>query len=102
MPAKKPALGRGLDAIFSAQPGSGTLPRPEQSGLRQVPIDQIEPNPFQPRSNFDPEKLSDLAASIRQKGILQPVVLRRDGEGYQIVAGERRWRAAQQAGLQQA
>lgn len=99
MPVKKPALGRGLDALFSTPMGPTPVPVLDSHSLRQVPIDEIRPNPFQPRTDFDPEKLNDLAASIQAKGILQPLVLRRVGAGYQLVAGERRWRAAQQAGL---
>ncbi|HEU0092975.1 MAG TPA: ParB/RepB/Spo0J family partition protein, partial [Vicinamibacteria bacterium] len=59
----------------------------------------LEPNPFQPRSALDPARLSELTASIRESGMVQPILVRRHGERYQIIAGERRWRAAQQAGL---
>src|SRR5690606_19303046 len=59
----------------------------------------IEPNPYQPRRHFDPESLAELAASIKEHGVLQPLLVRRKGSGYQLIAGERRWRAAQQAGL---
>jgi ParB family chromosome partitioning protein len=64
-----------------------------------MPIDAIAPNPVQPRSVFQPERLEELAASIRANGIIQPLIVRRVGDGYQIVAGERRWRAARLAGL---
>lgn len=104
MPAKKPALGRGLDALFpsgapSLATSAASMPAFSTTAIRQIRIEEIEPNPFQPRKDFDPAKLEDLAASIRSKGILQPVILRRAGENYQLVSGERRWRAAQQAGL---
>lgn len=101
MSAKRPALGRGLDALL-APPKPVAVDGPPKGSLRQVPIEQIVPNPFQPRSIFDPEKIKDLAESIRQKGILQPVLLRsRTGGGFELVAGERRWRAAQEAGLRE-
>jgi ParB family chromosome partitioning protein len=64
-----------------------------------VPLDRIKPNPFQPRERFDEEETAELAASIRSKGVLQPVLLRRDGAGFQLIAGERRLRAARRAGL---
>lgn len=100
MPAKRPALGRGLDTLLA--PAKEVPVGSSRGSLRQIPIDQIEPNPFQPRSTFDPEKLKDLADSIRQKGILQPILLRAKGETrFELVAGERRWRAAQQAGLRE-
>lgn len=101
MSAKRPALGRGLDALL-APPKPVAVDGAPRGSLRQVPIEQIVPNPFQPRSTFDPEKIRDLADSIRQKGILQPVLLRaKAGGGFELVAGERRWRAAQEAGLRE-
>jgi ParB family chromosome partitioning protein len=86
------ALGKGLDALLPTQPKTG-------AHLVEIDIDQIAPNPFQPRVQFDDERLEELAASIRQNGVLQPVVVRRAAQGYELVAGERRWRAAQKAGL---
>ena len=93
---KRKALGRGLSALIPepegdvrAAPGAATL----------APVDQLEPNPFQPRSAIDPQRLAELAASIRASGIVQPILVRRRGERYQIIAGERRWRAAQALGL---
>lgn len=88
----KKRLGRGLDALFSIEPQEG-------EGMSDVFVDDIDPNPFQPRRVFDQQGLDELAASIREVGIVQPVLLRRTGLRYQIVAGERRWRAARQAGL---
>jgi ParB family chromosome partitioning protein len=99
MSVKKPALGRGLEALFSSSVAVSPMTPSETPTLRQIPIDEIHPNPFQPRTDFNPEKLRELADSIRVKGVLQPIVLRRTGTAYQLVAGERRWRAAQQAGL---
>src|SRR6266542_2137484 len=89
----KRGLGRGLGALLSATPG-------EEDSLVEVAIDQIEPNPNQPRKSFESSSLDDLAASIRSSGLIQPVVVRRLASGYQMVAGERRWRAARQAGLE--
>jgi ParB family chromosome partitioning protein len=68
-------------------------------GVETLPIDAIHPNPYQPRKHFDPEALAELADSIRLVGVLQPVLVRPAGDGYELVAGERRWRAAQDAGL---
>ncbi|QQS45362.1 MAG: ParB/RepB/Spo0J family partition protein [Acidobacteriota bacterium] len=87
------ALGRGLSALLS-----DSLPQGDE--LLEVDIDLIEPNPEQPRLNFDEKRLEELAQSIRSNGLVQPILLRRGTAGrYQIVAGERRWRAAQRAGL---
>ena len=90
---KRKALGKGLDAL---------LPQTSDSGaLVQIDIDRIHPNPLQPRLRFEPEKLDELAASIRDKGVLQPIVVRPTETGYEIIAGERRWRACQRAALHQ-
>lgn len=85
-------LGRGLGALI---PGGGT-------GVGEIPVGQIRPNPRQPRQRIDPAELAELAASIRDHGVLQPVVVTHaeDGEGYVLIAGERRWSAAIQAGLE--
>lgn len=94
--AKQKGLGKGLGALLSDY----TLPQEQQDGLRLLPIQKVEPNPFQPRRDFDPEALADLAESIAQHGIVQPLTVRELPTGYyQIIAGERRWRAARQAGL---
>jgi ParB family chromosome partitioning protein len=90
---RKP-LGRGLNALL----GEASAPAPE-SGSTEIDIDLIEPNPDQPRSRFAEDALEELAQSIRSNGIVQPIVVRRVGNRYQIVAGERRWRAAQLAEL---
>jgi ParB family chromosome partitioning protein len=93
---EKKALGRGLKALIG-EPEE--FARYEPSSQNHIMIDDIEPNPFQPRENFDDQKLADLASSIKRNGVLQPIILRRIGDKYQIVAGERRWRAAQKAEL---
>jgi len=69
--------------------------------LKMISVDEIQPNPFQPRESFEKESLKELADSIRDASIIQPIVVRRHGKGYQIIAGERRWRAAQMAGLRE-
>ncbi len=87
-------LGRGLSALLGEEkPDTGT-----ETSL-EIDIDLIEPNPEQPRTRFADEKIEELAQSIRANGIVQPIVVRQFGRGYQIVAGERRWRAAQRAEL---
>ena len=91
--ARQP-LGRGLSALMGEE-----KPQAVETGTREVDVDLIEPNPEQPRTRFAEEKLDELAASIRSNGIVQPIVLRPMGSRYQIVAGERRWRAAQRAEL---
>jgi len=93
-PKGRNALGRGLDALIPAGPAESL-----STGISEIDIDRISPNKYQPREQFDGEALSDLAQSIQQNGIIQPLVLRPQGEDFQIVAGERRWRAAQVAGL---
>jgi len=88
--------GRGLDALID----TGEVHTEGSSNLNEIEIAQIEPNPNQPRREFDPEALQELANSIRELGIIQPITLRKvDGQKYQIIAGERRWRASQLAGL---
>jgi ParB family transcriptional regulator, chromosome partitioning protein len=88
----KRGLGRGLGALLSSSPT-------EADALVEVGIEDIEPNPNQPRKVFSPNALDELSASIKASGVIQPVIVRRQGAGYQLVAGERRWRAARQAGL---
>lgn len=91
MAARKSGLGKGLESLIPVE-------RPDR-GYSVVPLDRISPNPQQPRTHFDDETLEGLAASIRTVGVLQPVVVRLDGDDYVLVAGERRWRAARLAGL---
>src|SRR5919202_1438523 len=88
-------LGRGLSALLSADSVATS-----EEELLQIDIDLIEPSPAQPRTHFDETRLEELAQSIRSNGIVQPLLVRRRGGRYQLVAGERRWRAAQRAGLQ--
>jgi ParB family chromosome partitioning protein len=94
---KRQALGKGLSALLP-------VPEPEPAPVAQgspteLPVVALEPNPHQPRTILDPARLSELAASIKESGIVQPILVRPRGDRYQIVAGERRWRAAQAAGL---
>ncbi len=98
---KSRGLGRGLSALMAdvaaeTEAKSSDKPRPAE---QSVPIEKVQPNPDQPRQAFAKEALDELAASIKEKGIIQPLIVRRKGSGYEIVAGERRWRAAQQAQL---
>ncbi len=96
---KRRGLGRGLDALLS---GSPVLETDETGDLRTLPVDLIQRGQYQPRTQFDEAALEELAASIRQQGLLQPIVARPLKSGrYEILAGERRWRACQLAGLEQ-
>ncbi|ABX07439.1 MAG TPA: ParB/RepB/Spo0J family partition protein [Herpetosiphon sp.] len=96
MNPKKRGLGQGLGALIRPDP---TTSMPMVGALHSVPIESIEANPHQPRQIFTPEALEELSASIATHGILQPLVVTRTATGYELIAGERRWRAAQQAGL---
>jgi ParB family chromosome partitioning protein len=93
--ARQP-LGRGLSALLGDSPAAAAK---AEIAVNEVDIDLIDPNPEQPRTRFVETALDELAASIKSNGIVQPIVVRRSGDRYQIVAGERRWRAAQRAGL---
>src|SRR5512143_3177642 len=91
MMAKRGGLGRGLSALIPGAPEAGEAP----TGLLEAPLNAVGPNPRQPRTRFDDEAISALAASIREVGILQPLVVRRSGDGrYELITGERRLRAA--------
>jgi ParB family transcriptional regulator, chromosome partitioning protein len=92
----KRGLGRGLSALLG--PEAESLPATD--GALEIPLDRIQPNPRQPRKRFDDMALSELVESIKASGVIQPIVVRRAGDGYELVAGERRWRAAKQAGLE--
>ena len=92
----KIALGRGLEALIPTRPPDGLEP---SGNLLSIPVDRIAPNPYQPRKTFDPESLQELADSIKSRGLLQPLLVKKDGAGYTLVAGERRFRAAKLAGL---
>jgi len=92
---KRPALGRGLGALI---PGGSPA---ERKGVMNLGIEEIRPDRSQPRRHFDEAHIEELAESIRSKGVLLPLIVRRDSDGYVLVAGERRWRAAQKAGLRE-
>jgi ParB family chromosome partitioning protein len=90
---QKKVLGRGLGALIPQKS------EPPASGLAQIPLEQISPNPYQPRKSFNEASIEELTRSVREHGIVQPLVVTRAGERYKLVAGERRFRAAQRAGL---
>lgn len=98
-PKKKPALGRGLGSLMGeAQSETGYVDQKEET---KVSIDKINPNPNQPRTHFNETLLNELADSIRENGVLQPLLVRKKGEGYEIIAGERRYQASKIAGLEE-
>ena len=98
--SKAGGLGRGLSAVLGDQPRAAPADdAPSHSGVREIEIARIRPNPNQPRVQFDEAALGELAESIAERGVLQPILLRPAGDDYQIIAGERRWRAAQKARL---
>jgi len=108
MAGKKPALGRGLESLFGdmeisvpaiGSTASGKKDQDSENAILYVDIDEIKPNSMQPRQSFNPESIEDLAASIESYGVIQPVILTKAANGYELVAGERRWRAARKAGL---
>ena len=103
MAAKKKGLGKGLESLLMSTDISvdDTVDDENIEGLSRLDIDDIKPNENQPRKTFDPEKIEDLANSIKEHGVIQPLVVRKIETGYEIVAGERRWRAARQAGLKE-
>ena len=90
------AMGRGLGALLS----SDGIPENKRNSVVDLKINDISPNNGQPRKNFNDDSLNELAASIEENGVIQPILVQRKGEGYMIIAGERRWRAARIAGLQ--
>lgn len=94
---KKRGLGRGLGALIPGDDSSSDTPQ----GVRVVPIDAIQPNPHQPRSVMDETKLAELAASIREHGLIQPLIVTEEKGQYTLIAGERRWRASRLAGLRE-
>lgn len=93
--AKLKGLGRGLDALLGGEDNAA----PPQGDLRMMHVTQLAPGKYQPRSQMDSESLQELADSIKAQGLMQPILVREVAEGYEIIAGERRWRAAQLAGL---
>ena len=96
--ARPGGLGKGLGALIP--PGAAESNAASSGGLQEIPVASIRPNPYQPRGNFDEETLGALADSIREVGILQPVLVRPAEDGFELIAGERRWRAARRVGLQ--
>ena len=96
MAEKRPALGRGLSALI---PESPLAPPASSEHPLEVDIDLLRPNKFQPRTHMDDGRIDELSRSIRSNGVIQPIVVRKAERGYEIVAGERRWRASQRAGL---
>jgi ParB family chromosome partitioning protein len=97
MVEKRPALGRGLSALIPDTPAPAAPPAADRS--LEIDTDLLRPNKFQPRTHVDDERIEELSRSIRSHGIIQPIVVRKVDQGYEIIAGERRWRAAQRAGL---
>lgn len=105
--ARTGGLGRGLGELFQrtdvdeepTKPVKASQPMPDGSYFAELPVAEISPNPQQPRKNFDEDALAELAASVKDVGLLQPIVVRKTNSGYELIMGERRWRAYQQAGL---
>ena len=94
MTARRTGLGRGLESLIPIDPAT------ESGGFRQVPVDQIRVNPDQPRSRFDDESLEEMANSMKEVGILQPIVVTGADDGYVLIAGERRWRGCEAGGVE--
>lgn len=92
-------LGRGLEALLGREEGGFEASSFESNDLILIPVDQIDPNPFQPRRSFNPEEITALADSLRQHGLLQPILVRAVGDRFQLIAGERRLRASIEAQL---
>ena len=103
MPKKRSALGGGLEAMFGAEEDSVKIGQEEENVSREtlVKLTDIDPNKSQPRSQFDEDTLQELADSIKQYGIIQPLIVQKKGRRFEIIAGERRWRAARLAGLKE-
>ena len=105
MEQKKKALGRGLEQLFSSEIldfdtfESNIMENATESDIKELPISEIRPNPYQPRKNFNQEALDELAESIKNYGVFQPIIVKKSIKGYDLVAGERRLRASQLAGL---
>jgi len=97
--SKRRALGRGLDALIPKRPEAAPLADGER--IENIPVDQISPSRFQPRYVFNEDSIKELASSIKEKGVIQPIIVARKREGFELVAGERRWRAVKSLGLAQ-
>lgn len=89
---KKRGLGRGLEALFDESPQVQ-----ETEEITEIPLDEIRPNPYQPRKTFDNKSLKELSESIKENGVFQPIIIRKSVNGYEIIAGERRFRASKLA-----
>jgi ParB family chromosome partitioning protein len=98
--SRRGGLGRGLDSLIPTTPIVDTTGESARGNLRTIPVGQIVPNPWQPRAKLDSQHLQELADSIRQHGLMQPLVVTASDNGWTLIAGERRWRAARQAGLE--
>ena len=101
---KKHGLGRGLEALLGDDDLSFSLDNINtgentETGIKTLNVNELEPSPYQPRKEFNQEALNTLVASIKEKGVLQPLLVRKNGEKYEIIAGERRWRASKLAGI---
>src|SRR5580658_6662805 len=90
----KKALGRGLEALIPKR-----LIEEKKGSAQQIPLSKVRPNPYQPRKTFRPEELQELVQSVKEKGILQPILVRKKADQWEIIAGERRFRAAQKLGM---
>ena len=105
MEQKKKALGRGLEQLFSSEIldfdtfENNIMENATESDIKELPISEIRPNPYQPRKTFNQEALDELAESIKNYGVFQPIIVKKSIKGYDLVAGERRLRASQLAGL---
>ena len=97
---KRQVLGKGLQALIAEYPETATADGDAHPQIVQLQVDEIEPNPFQPRAHYDEDRLRELADSIREKGIIQPISVNRAGNAYHLIAGERRWRAARMTGAE--
>jgi ParB family chromosome partitioning protein len=93
---QRKALGKGLSALIPDRP---LVVQAEGTGVLEIPVQKIFPNPRQPRKSFDPEGIAELVSSVRSRGVIQPILVREGNGGFELIAGERRWRAAKQAGI---
>ena len=106
MEQKKKALGRGLEQLFSSEVldfdsfETNVIEQATESDIKEIPVNEIRPNPYQPRKNFDQTALDELAESIKNYGVFQPIIVKKSIKGYDLVAGDRRLRASKLAGLQ--
>lgn len=105
MEQKKKALGKGLEELFSSEVldfdtfESNIMETATQSDIKEIPVSEIRPNPYQPRKTFNQEALEELAESIRNYGVFQPIIVKKSIKGYDLIAGERRLRASRLAGI---